>query len=291
MTKFINNKDSVFIVGSDGSIGRELTSAFQTAGKTVWQSTRHRDLVNEQRIFLDLSEDPRCWTLPSATIKTAILCAAVTSQKCCRLEPEYSRRVNVEGTVTLAKRLIDSGVFVIFISTNLVFDGQKPFAKVNDPVNPKTEYGRQKAEVESQLSKLGEKVSIVRFSKVLSQDMLLFQGWIRGLKAKTEITPFSDMVMSPIPLYFAIDVLLNVGVKQIPGIIQVSAAQDITYAEASLYIARKLGLNEKLINPVSYRKSGIGFAPLHTTLDLSRLESELGVTPPDIYKTLTTNLY
>ncbi len=261
-------------------------SAFQAAGKPVLQTTRHRDLVNEQRIYLDLSEDISKWTLPSALVRTVIICAAVTSQEKCRLDPEYSRRVNVESTVALAKRLADSGIFVIFPSTNLVFDGKKSFAKANARLNPQTEYGRQKAEAESQLMKLGDLVSIVRLSKVLSPNMTLFQNWIRDLKTGKEIHPFSDMVMSPVPLSFAVDVLLKVEEKKVSGIMQVSALEDISYAEAAKQIARKMGLDEKLINPVSYQESGIGFAPMHTTLDVSRLNSELGMTPPDVHETV-----
>jgi dTDP-4-dehydrorhamnose reductase len=246
--------------------------------------------VNEQRIFLDLSEDVTRCPLPSSSIGTAVLCAAVTSQEKCRLEPEYSRRVNVEGTTALAKRLVDSGVFVIFPSTNLVFDGEKPFAKANAPLNPQTEYGRQKAEAESQLLKLGDLVSIVRFSKVLSPNMTLFQNWIRDLKTGKEIHPFFDMVMSPVSLSFAVDVLLKVEEKKVPGIMQVSASKDISYAEAALYIARKLSLDEKLIKPVSYRESGIVYAPLHTTLDINLLSSELKMIPPDVYETVENSL-
>ena len=291
MIVHINNKDAVLIVGSDGTIGRSLVRALQTAGNTVLQTTRHRDLMNEQRIFLDLSEDSSKWTLPSVPISTAIICAAVTSQEKCRLEPDYSRRVNVEGTIALSRRFVDSGIFVIFLSTNLVFDGKKPFAKANDPVNPQSEYGRQKAEAEVQLLKLGDMVSVVRISKVMSPDMPLFQGWIRDLKAGKEIHPFSDMVMSPIPLSFAVNVLLKVTETQIPGIIQVSAEKDISYAEAALNFAQKLGLDEKLIKPASYRDSDIEFAPMHTTLDVSRLKSEFGLIPPDIYTTLTNLIF
>ncbi len=287
MAKHIINKSPVLIVGANGTIGHSLVTAFKTAEKTVCLTTHHRGLVNGHRLFLDLSEDISTWSLPSAQISTAILCAAVTSQEKCRLEPEYSRRVNVVGTIALAKRLVDSGVFVIFFSTNLVFDGKKPFTKANDPVNPQNNYGRQKAEAEAELLKLGNKVSVVRFSKVFSPDMPLSQGWIRDLKAGKEIHPFSDMVMSPIPLAFAVDVLLKVVGKRISGITQVSAEKDISYAEAAMRIARRLGLNEELIKPISYHKSGIEFAPLHTTLDVSRLQSELGMILPDVYETVT----
>ena len=112
---------SILIVGSDGCIGRELSTAFEASGKTIYRSTHYRDLAGSRRVFIDLSEDVGLWNLPSEPISTAIICAAVTSQEKCRLEPDYSRRVNVKGTVALAKQLIDRGVFVVFISTNLVF--------------------------------------------------------------------------------------------------------------------------------------------------------------------------
>jgi len=274
-----NKNDSVLIVGADGTIGRSLAAAFEAAGKTVWQTTRHRDRVGGQRIFLDLSQDMAHWPLPPAPISTAILCAAVTSLERCRLDPESSRRVNVVGTIALAKRLVEAGIFVVFLSTNLVFAGETPLAQATDMVNPQTEYGRQKAEAESQLLAWGEQMAIVRFSKVLSPDMPLFQGWIRDLKVGKVIHPFSDMVMAPVSLAFAVKVLLEVTKRRVPGIFHVSAMQDVSYAAAAQHIARKLGADIELVQPTSCRESGLAFAPLNTSLDSNRL-GELGLQAP-----------
>jgi dTDP-4-dehydrorhamnose reductase len=274
-----NKNDSVLIVGADGTIGRSLAAAFEAAGKTVWQTTRHRHRVCGRRILLDLSQDVAHWSLPPAPISTAILCAAVTSLESCRLDPESSRQVNVVGTIALARRLVEAGAFVVFLSTNLVFAGETPFAKPTDPVNPRTEYGRQKAEVEAQLLAWEEQIAIVRFSKVLSPDMPLFQGWIRDLKAGKVIHPFSDMVMAPVSLAFAVKVLLEVTERRVPGIFHVSAMQDVSYAAAAQHIARKLGADMELVQPTSYRESGVSFAPLNTSLDSSRLV-DLGLRAP-----------
>jgi dTDP-4-dehydrorhamnose reductase len=274
-----NKNDSVLIVGADGTIGRSLAAAFEAAGKTVWQTTRHRDWVGGQRIFLDLSQDVAHWPLPPAPISTAIFCAAVTSLESCRLDPESSRRVNVVGTIALAKRLVEAGTFVVFLSTNLVFDGETPFVKPTDPVNPRTEYGRQKAEAEAQLLAWEEQIAIVRFSKILSPDMPLFQGWIRDLKAGKVIHPFSDMVMAPVSLAFAVKVLLEDTERQVQGIFHVSAKQDVSYAATAHYIARKLGVEIKLVQPISYREAGLTFAPSNTSLDSSRLV-DLGLRAP-----------
>lgn len=280
MSLVIGNKnDSVLIVGADGTIGRSVAAAFEAAGKTVWQTTRHRDRVNGKRLFLDLSQGMAHWPLPPAPTSTAILCAAVTSLERCRLDPESCRKVNVEGTIALAKRLIEAGTFVVFLSTNLVFAGETPFAKPTDPVNPRTEYGRQKAEAEAQLLAWGEQIAIVRLSKVLSPDMRLFQDWIQDLTAGKVIHPFSDMVMAPVSLAFAVKVLLEVTERRMPGIFHVSAIEDVSYATAGRYIAYKLDADMELVQPTSYRESGLAFAPLNTSLDSSRLV-DLGLRAP-----------
>jgi len=261
----------VLIVGADGTIGRSLVMAFEACGKTVWQTTRNRERVDGKRVFLDLSQDVDHWQMPPVPIRTAILCAAVTSLERCRTDPESSRQVNVVGAVALAKRLIEAETFVAFISSNLVFDGEIPFVKPTDPVNPQTEYGRQKVEAEAQLLLWGEQVAIVRFSKVLSPDMSLFQGWIQDLAARKVIHPFSDMVMAPVSVAFAVKVLLEITKRQVPGVFHVSATQDVSYAVVAYSIAHRLGFDMELVQPISYRESGLAFAPLSTSLDSNRL--------------------
>ena len=277
--------ESVLIVGADGAIGRRLVAAFKAGGKSVWQTTRKRETMSERRLFLDLSEDVNQSLLPSVQISTAILCAAVTTMERCRVEPESTRQVNVLSTVALAKQLVNRGAFVIFLSSNAVFDGDTPFAKPTDPFNPQTEYGRQKAEAEEQLQNLKDKIAVVRFTKIVTPDMLLFNGWVRDLKTRKQIHPFSDMVMAPLSLEFAVKVLLQVSKSQVSGITQASAAEDVTYTYAAQYISKKLGIKQTLIRPISYQEVGITFSPSHTTLDSTRL-STFGLNPPTLTKVL-----
>ena len=69
-----------------------------------------------------------------------------------------------------------------------------------EPLSPITEYGRQKAEVERRISKLGSSVSIVRFTKILGQVYPLFSSWLKTLQENKPIHPFSDMYMAPVDL-------------------------------------------------------------------------------------------
>jgi dTDP-4-dehydrorhamnose reductase len=87
------------------------------------------------------------------------------------------------------------------------------------------------------------------------------------------------MVMAPVSLAFAVKVLLEVTERRVLGIFHVSAMQDVSYAAAAQYIACKLGADMELVQPTSYRESGVGFAPLNTSLDSSRLV-DLGLRAP-----------
>ena len=93
------------------------------------------------------------WTTGGAPIRSgaAVLAAAVTKLDACERDPEATARVNVEANLALAAMLASQGVYVVFLSSNQVFDGTRPHRLGSEPTSPQTVYGRQKAEVESRL--------------------------------------------------------------------------------------------------------------------------------------------
>ncbi len=241
----MQQKDVSLIVGADGLIGKALADDLVQTGEGVLTTTRKADTLSKKRSFLDLLEDVSAWS-PPKQVSVAYLCAAITSLETCRRNPKQSERVNVGNTVALAKTLIAEGTFVVFLSTNLVYDGSVPFRKADEPVSFRVEYGRQKAETEKRLLALGPSVSVVRLTKVLGPNMPLFNKWIQVLQKGEVIHPFSDMVMAPVPLLSVVDILYQVAQKRLPGILQVSGKQDITYQQAACYIAQRLRVSQEL---------------------------------------------
>ena len=76
--------------------------------------------------------------------------------------------------------------------------------------------------------------------------------------------------------------------SRLPGIVQVSASEDISYAQLAYYIAMRLGVREDLIQPIASGNSTLPLyaTPLNTTLDLNRLRSDFGLEPPDVWATV-----
>lgn len=273
---------SLLIVGSSGTIGRSLAAWFTGQNHPVWLTTRDATAIDPQTRWLDLAQPVFTWPLDDLPCRVAVLCAAVTSHKACEENYAASYAINVSATVELAERLIEAGSFVVFLSTNLVFDGTIPRVPAEHPVNPQTAYGQQKAEAEQALLSLSpDCVAIVRLTKVLDRGFPLVQGWIDALGAGQPIHPFADLYLAPISLEFATAVVAQVTQKRLSGIIQASAHNDLSYAELAYRLAEKLCLDTNLIQPVSCPNAGVTCAPRYTTLAADRLQA-LGMHAPEV---------
>ncbi len=278
---------SYIVIGGDGFLGRSIAETLKKAGNKVITTSRKKQNISDSCIYLDLKDDISLWEVQE-NFDAAFFCAAVTSIEECRIHPNETGIVNVENTISLAAKLLRKDVFIIFPSTNLVFDGQSPNRKVNDLVCPCVEYGRQKAVVEKWLSDTGQNVSIVRFTKILGSQTVLINKWIEQLKNKIAIHPFSDMLLAPIPIDFASKVMIETADKKRSGIWHVSAKEDITYEQLARHIARKAGADQAYVQPVKAKGSGSEFEsiPKHTTLDTSATEKEFGFIHPDVWDTI-----
>jgi dTDP-4-dehydrorhamnose reductase len=269
----------IFVVGADGMLGSRLVTAFEHQGISVWGSTRNHSTAGGKRIYLDLASNVDHFALPFSGHGTAIICAAYTSIDQCQREPRATRRINVDNTVALARKFVEAGMFVIFPSSNTVFDGLTAFPGARDVPNPPHEYGRQKADAEEQLLRMGKSTAVIRFSKIIAPNMPLLSGWIRGLQSGEAVHPFSDAVMAPISAAFATELVRRVATYQHPGVTHASATDDISYASAAKYLATKMAADMNLIKPISCKNVRLSGFPDHTTLDTTEL-AELGLEAP-----------
>ena len=154
------------IVGSDGLVGQAMMARLQQAGERVMGTTRRRNAVDECHLYLDLSEDIGRWGCPWP-VAVAFICAGVTNHGACTRDLVTTARVNVHGVSALVKDLVAQGTFVVYLSSNAVFDGSTARQLPDDPLSPMTEYGRQQAEAERQISQRAASVAIVRFTKII----------------------------------------------------------------------------------------------------------------------------
>lgn len=269
------------VVGGDGLIGRALVRRLEGEGRAVLATTRRRGCAGAGRPYLELALDSAGWTPPSP-VSVAFLLAAAANQLSCCADPGASRRINVDHTVALARRLVSLGAFVVFTSTNLVFDGEEARYPTCAATHPTSEYGRQKAEAEQALLALGPRVAVVRLTKVLAAEMPLIGGWVAALKAGRPVEAFTDLICAPMPVDFVAQALARIGAQQKGGLFHLSGADEVSYADLARSLAQRLGVDAALVRPTTSVAAGVKLQglPKHSSLDAHDVAESFALPPP-----------
>lgn len=243
---------SVLIIGGDSTIGLALKKRLRIEGFTVTATTRrHQSYHDSSVVYLDLSNPASLVSIQGLCFDVVVFCASIASVKECEDDPEQTSLINVDVTMKLLRILGDSGSHLIFLSTNMVFDGSKPCVPPCEKPNPNTEYGRQKAIVESRLLSEFPHSSVIRLTKVLHSKLPLFTDWLDRLRAGLCIYPYANKLMAPISLHLAIETLLCLVMHKLCGIFQVSSIYDVSYADAAFELAELSTADSNLVRPVN----------------------------------------
>jgi dTDP-4-dehydrorhamnose reductase len=277
------------LVGGDSEIAVATLAHLRREGTPAVATTRRRGHRSE-RVFLDLAAPLGGWQPPTG-VEAACIFAAVGHLVDCHRDPAGSRLINVTGTVELVERLVARGIYVLFLSTNQVFDGTRALVPAAAPLCPVSEYGRQKADTEIRLQAMlaaGSAVGILRLAKIVSPGVPLLRQWQAALAAGQSIRPFHDMVMAPTPVGVAAAAIAALLADRAAGVWQLTGSQDVSYAEIGGHIAQQIGADPALVQPVAATSAGMpeGSTPRHTTLDSGALQRRFAIAAPEPWPTI-----
>jgi dTDP-4-dehydrorhamnose reductase len=278
------------LVGGDSEIGAATDRHLKAAGEAAAATTRRPERAGTNRPLLDLAADLSSWE-PAPQISAACIFAATARLADCAADPARSTHINVRQTLTLAERLTARNIYVLFLSTNQVFDGSVAHVRADAPASPVSEYGRQKARAEAGLRErmhAGAPIGILRLAKVVSATMPLLHGWVRALTAGEPIRAFRDMPMAPAPTELVSAAIAALLKSRAPGVFQLTGPQDVSYADIAHRLAHQLGADPALVGTVGAIEAGMpdGSAPRHTTLDSSAMRDRFGIVVPEPWRVL-----
>lgn len=272
------------VVGADSLVGGGLLRALQRRGHRAIASTRRRDTVNEQRIFLDF-EDESPFRMP-AGYGYAFVVAAATNYERCEKDP-LAHRINVELMPKLVTSLLDQDVHVSFVSTNSVFGGERPWPHENDPHAPGIAYAKQKSAAEAAIraairgTQSEKRFNVVRLTKILARDTSPLPAWFAAWRRGEPVQPFADLVFAPMSVRFVGESLAALGELRLTGNLHLSGAENVSYVELARSLARRLGIAEKLIAPTTAKEKGINipFMPRYSGIGMQRTTELSGLHP------------
>lgn len=153
----------ILITGANGQLGSELRNLLDERG-VAYDAFDSKGLDITDKQVVDAKFD---------ALKPAVVyhCAAYTAVD--NAEDEGKRAnwlVNEDGTRNVAEAAKRVGAKLVYISTDYVFDGTNPSEyQVDDPTNPKNEYGKAKLAGEQAVKETMDDYYIIRTSWVFGK--------------------------------------------------------------------------------------------------------------------------
>lgn len=296
----------VLITGASGFVGSHLAIDLAAAGHRVaaigGRSLPCRDVrqVVESVWQCDLADSTAAGRLLKEVKPDLVIhCAALARAAECEENPQNAHLANVVATRNL---LLAADLPIVFISTDLVFDGsvapQGGFRE-KDPVNPNSVYARTKADAEKFVLDTRSASAVARICLVFGDDLSGhggFLGWLRGSLAKGDtVKLFTDEWRTPIytkDVSRSIAAILNKPeISRKHRIVHLAGCERVSRFEFGSQVASRFGFDHSLLNPTSVTAFSSP-APRSSDVSLSNqvLIDEFGVEPMTIRSALADML-
>jgi dTDP-4-dehydrorhamnose reductase len=227
----------VFVTGANGQVGREVARVLQ--GEPLYLASHATDDVSDQRIVETILRER-----PDVVIHAA----AMTDVDACERQPDAAYRVNEEGTRLVARGAAQAGAFLIAISTDYVFDGEKgsPYIESDQP-NPINVYGRSKLAGEQAALNEMDRVCIVRTAWVFGLGKSHFITMVLNrLRQGEPVRAVIDKYGSPTSTKDLVAALLQLAERKATGIYHAAGAGSCNWFEYAEHILKSAGRSHEL---------------------------------------------
>lgn len=225
-------KNNILIVGVESEIGCKL-AGFLKENKTFRIIGTTRREVGFQAInsvyYLDLETLES--NLPKLNFHTIIFCAGITSQATCNDNPKLSWKINVENTIAAINQLASVESHVVFLSSCSVFDGSESFYKFTDLPNPISNYGKQKVEVEDYLQKNLARATVLRLTKVVSEETRFIKNWRESASKGESLLAYTNRHLSPVGIIEVCNLVKLIIDEKSFGLFQLGGETEQSYFE------------------------------------------------------------
>jgi len=291
----------VLITGGAGFIGSYLANAF-TSEKVVTVDVRPYPKKKNHFVF-DLTDRNSTWYfLQKISPDVIIHCAAIKNLLRCETNKELAIKTNIDATKILAEYAKNNNVFLVYLSSDQVFDGKKGNYKEDDKPNPLNVYGFTKLGSEIAIQETTDNFAICRTAMVYGDfpehlkdhviqeisrekfegaDQSLFPQWvIKKLNENREISVYIDRFCTPTYIGDLVDIILSIIKKGKKGLFHIAGYERVNRYEYAQIIAEIWGFDKDLIKPVTYAEPVE--RPADCSLCIDKIRRELQANPKSL---------
>lgn len=251
-------RQKILITGGSGLVGSyfckldvliqnyDIHTIDHTQAATTMGKSFSADLTDPTGTFKNILHDVK----PDVIVNLA----AMTNVDECEVQRDIADKINHLAVREIARYLeSNNDCFLVHVSTDYVFDGDRGNYKEEDKTNPLGWYGMTKLLGEQELINCNSKNwCIARTSTPYGihnkkQSFPIFV--IKSLSEKKEVKTLQDQITSPTYAGNLAEMLLEIVENRLNGIIHVSGSTQSSRYDQALEIADAFGLDKSLIKP------------------------------------------
>ena len=256
----------LLIIGRNGSLGKAFARICKDRFLRYKLLSRHECDLCDPASIQEAISTYRPWAIVNAAGFAGVDEAEREQEKCFDS--------NTTGALNLAVEAAQQGIRLVTFSTDLVFDGKKGAAYVEDdrpqPINT---YGLSKRQAEKAVLAAHPAALVIRTSAIFSPwEQTSFPNEVRrGLMNEEILNVANDAVISPTFAPDLVHATLDLLIDKERGIWHLTNNGEWSWVDFANEIADRFNLNRKYINPVA--SAEFNFAarrPLYTALTSSR---------------------
>ncbi|MEM0326696.1 MAG: dTDP-4-dehydrorhamnose reductase [Desulfurococcaceae archaeon] len=286
----------VLLTGATGLLGYSVVNHLVKMGFEVI-ATYHRsrsllDLNHVTWIEVNLENGQKTVELVRSTKPDVIIhAAAYTDVDGCESDKDKAFRINYQATKAIAQIASKTKTYLVYVSTDYVFDGEKGMYKENDIPYPVNYYGLTKLLGEIVVQSLLPSSSlIIRTSGLYGYSPTGKKNFgivaLEKLLRKEEVLAFKDQYLSPTYTYYFAKELIKIVEEGVTGLLHL-AGERLSRYEFAVTLARTIGVSNSLVKPVSLNDVRlVAKRPRDSSLDVSKAKS-MGFSLPPVTDCVT----
>jgi dTDP-4-dehydrorhamnose reductase len=279
------NHLKLLITGASGLLGTKLCQIALKEGYEVYAAySQHKPSYGTPVELNILDAEAQRQTLNKIKPDAVVHAAALTDVDKCELEKELAWKTNVEATASLARLCEKLGAFLVYVSTDYVFNGEKGMYKETDIPAPINYYGLTKLKGEEAVQALHNSC-IARGSVIYgltpATGKTNFALWLLDkLRKKEEVKIITDQWNSPTLNINMAEMIMEILEKRTKGTFHLAGATRLSRYEFAQRLAETFNLDPKYITPVQSKQiKWVAKRPRDSSLNVEKAEQTLTNTP------------
>ncbi len=246
----------ILITGANGMLGSNLCTQYSKDKKNIVIATdiKKPDFTKCLNLKMDITNKEDLNIIEKERPNLIIHCAALVNVDYCEEYEKEAEKINSIGTKNIAEAAKKSGCYLVHISTDAIFDGNRGNYKEEENPNPINIYGKTKLDAEKNVEKFCSDYAIVRtniYGWNREEKFSLAEWMLDKLEKEEELPAFNDVMFSPILVNNLGEAILEIYKIKYNGILHVAGSEACSKLEFAKAIAKVFGLKKELIKQTS----------------------------------------